>query len=83
MSEENIKLPETIRVWDSSGLEEMTVETEHYIVEKTKVLVEFGYTDLTEGEVRSQLREILGDGSPNVIGRFIMSDLVMEDKEDV
>lgn len=53
-----------------------TVDRNDYIKGKTAQLREFGYTTLTEDEVRRQLNNVY-DGTPrDVIGLFIERDIV-------
>ena len=48
---------------------------EDYIKAKTKDLIDFGYSDLTEETVAEQLEKALKGESLDVIGMFIKSDL--------
>jgi len=56
------------------------VSRQHYIEAKTKDLIEFGYTNLTQEHVKTQLKHVLNgdDTALDVIGRFIKSDEVKE-----
>ena len=48
----------------------------HYIEAKTKDLIEFGYTKLTEEEVEEQVNKIIaGDKDLSVIGLFCKDDI--------
>jgi hypothetical protein len=54
----------------------MNVLKSNYIKLKTKDLIEFGYTNLTEAEVSEQVDKILsGDPNLSVIGHFCKGDL--------
>lgn len=58
----------------------VSVAAADYIRLKTKDLVEFGYTKLTEADVEAQVRLILGGAARaklSVIGGFIVKDLVV------
>ena len=49
---------------------------ENYIKLKTKDLIEFGYTNLTENEVSEQLEKILNNETDlSVIGMFCKDDI--------
>ena len=54
----------------------VTVTKEKYIKAKTKDLREFGYTNLTEEEVRVQLEKILKGEELDIIGMFMEKDIV-------
>lgn len=50
-----------------------------YIKLKTKDLIEFGYSNLTENEVAEQVEKILKkENKLSVIGMFCKSDLIVE-----
>ena len=49
-----------------------------YITAKTKDLQEYGYSTLTETEVRFQLNQVLKEERLNVIGSFIESDILVK-----
>lgn len=54
----------------------MSVLKSNYVKLKTKDLIEFGYTKLTEGEVSEQVDKIIkGDKDLSVIGMFCKDDL--------
>ena len=56
-----------------------TVLKSNYIKLKTKDLIEFGYTSLTEKEVGEQVEKILAKSDDlSVIGLFCKSDLDVE-----
>jgi hypothetical protein len=56
-----------------------TVLKSNYVKLKTKDLIEFGYTSLTEKEVEEQVEKILAnDGDLSVIGLFCKDDLIVE-----
>lgn len=57
-----------------------TGETRHvsksdYVTAKTKMLIEFGYTNLTEAEVETQLNNLLDGKELDIIGMFIEKDI--------
>lgn len=52
-----------------------TVYKEDYIKAKTKDMIEFGYSDLTEETVRKQLENILSGKELDVIGMFMEDDI--------
>lgn len=56
------------------------VSRQQYIEAKTKDLIEFGYTNLTQKHIETQLEHVLKgeDTALDVIGRFIKSDEVKE-----
>ena len=57
----------------------MKVSKAKYAELKTKDLIEFGYSTLTEKEVLEQVDKILkGDTNLNVIGRFCEDDISKE-----
>lgn len=57
----------------------MNVLKSDYIRLKTKDLVDFGYTSLTEKEVEEQVEKILAkDNDLSVIGMFCKDDLDVE-----
>lgn len=51
------------------------VSKEAYIVAKTKDLIEFGYTDLTNKTVEEQLEKVLKGEELSIIGKFIEGDI--------
>jgi hypothetical protein len=69
-----MKLPATIYI-NVEG-EKRLVRTKDYIKAKTKQLIEFGYPDLTEAEVRDQLVAISKGEELSVIGKFMEDDIV-------
>ena len=57
----------------------MNVLKSNYIKLKTKDLIEFGYTSLTENEVEGQLEKILAkNNNLSIIGMFLKDDLCSE-----
>ena len=57
----------------------MNVLKSKYVKLKTKDLIEFGYTSLTEKEVEEQVEKILAkDSDLSVIGMFCKDDLDVE-----
>ena len=57
----------------------MNVLKSNYVKLKTKDLIEFGYTSLTEKEVEVQVEKILAkDNDLSVIGMFCKDDLDVE-----
>ncbi len=65
MAEETIKLKDGRRVYKKD-----------YVTAKTKTLVEFGYSSLTEDEVLKQVDKIVaGSDDLDVIGHFCKSDI--------
>ncbi len=72
-------MPKDIAIKLSDG---RTVSRKDYIRAKTKDLIEFGYSDLTEEEVEHQLTKIEGKetflNSLSVIGLFIQDDICKE-----
>jgi len=71
-----MKLPKTIRVREKDSDREGEVDTAKYVKAKTRDLREFGYSTLTEDEVRSQIIAVLNGEKLNVIGMFIEGDIV-------
>ena len=55
-----------------------TVSRADYIKAKTKTLLEFGYSTLTEDEVSKQLDNVLAGRPLNAIGMFIEGDVVKD-----
>ena len=56
------------------------VYKDDHITAKTKTLVEFGYGDLTEQDVREELNKVLNHNNDlTVIGFFIKDDIIVED----
>jgi len=49
----------------------------HYIKAKTKQLREFGYSTLTEDEVKVQLCKLLNNEELDVIGMFMEDEVVV------
>lgn len=56
----------------------VTVEKEKYIAAKTKDLRAFGYSNLTNDEVRIQLEKILKGEPLDIIGMFMEKDIVKD-----
>lgn len=54
------------------------VSKKDYIQAKTKDLVEFGYTNLTEDEVAVQVEHILAKEEISVIGHFCKDDIKVD-----
>lgn len=54
----------------------ISVDKEIYIIAKTKDLIEFGYKNLSESEVESQLDKVIKGEEINIIGMFIQKDIV-------
>lgn len=54
------------------------VQKKDYIKAKTKMLVEFGYLNLTEKEVSEQLNKIINNEKLSVIGMFMQDDIKIE-----
>lgn len=52
------------------------VPKEIYIIAKTKDLRQFGYANLSESEVESQLDKVLAGEELDIIGMFIEKDIV-------
>ena len=52
-----------------------TMSRKDYITAKTRVLIEFGYEDLTESDVSEQLNKIINKKPVSVIGMFMRGDL--------
>ena len=69
----SVKKAETIRI-DIDG-DIRTVLKSGYIKAKTKMLQEFGYTNLTEKEVEKGLEKAIKGEADEVISMFIESDL--------
>ncbi|HUS48585.1 MAG TPA: hypothetical protein VMZ91_00330 [Candidatus Paceibacterota bacterium] len=55
---------------------EVLVDKEDYIVARTKDLKEFGYSSITEDDVRLQLDKIFKGEVLSVIGLFIEDDII-------
>ena len=55
------------------------VYLEDYLRAKLKSLQEFGYPDLTFGEVERHARLVLDGGELNVIGMFMEKEITKED----
>jgi len=55
---------------------EVLVDKEDYIVARTKDLKEFGYSSITEDDVRSQLEKVFKGEVLSVIGLFIKDDII-------
>jgi len=55
---------------------EVLVDKEDYIVARTKDLKEFGYSSITENDVRSQLEKVFKGEVLSVIGLFIEDDII-------
>ena len=59
----------------------MNVLKSNYVKLKTKDLIEFGYTSLTEKEVEEQVEKILlNDNDLSIIGMFCKDDLAQKIK---
>jgi hypothetical protein len=57
----------------------MSILKSNYVKLKTKDLIDFGYTSLSEKEVEDQVEKILaGDTDLSVIGMFCIEDLITE-----
>lgn len=55
-----------------------TVSKKDYIEAKTKDLIEFGYTSLTEKEVEEQVEKVLQKGELTIIGHFCKGDIKVD-----
>lgn len=74
-----LKLPATIKILRDDE-EPIVVKTVAYIKAKTKDLIEFGYTTLTEEDVEVQLNLILTNKKEDlsVIGRFMEDEIIVD-----
>lgn len=70
---------DTIKINHPKHDEPVEVNKDAYITAKWKDLREFGYTNLTRDEVASQVDKILNGEELNVIGKFMKSDIVLEE----
>lgn len=59
----------------SNGME---ISKRKYVELKTKDLIEFGYSTLTEKEVEEQVDKILNKQELSVIGRFCEDDISID-----
>jgi hypothetical protein len=57
------------------------VSLDDYVRAKTKSLIEFGYTTLTEDEVRNKVMSIVdGEKQKDIIGMYCEDDIVRQTK---
>lgn len=82
-NEENNPLPDVLQIVLDEN--KRRVRTKDYIAAKTKQLREFGYRNLSEDDVRAELKLILagvrnigGNGGLSVIGGFMVDDITEE-----
>jgi hypothetical protein len=66
-------IPKTLKLVGYSPYRE--VDTQVYIIAKTKQLKEFGYSNLTIDEVTEQLKNVYFEKPLNIIGQFIKEDI--------
>ena len=68
-------MSENITIFNDDG-KELSVSKDSYVRLKCRDLREFGYSSLTQDEVREELDALLrGEESQSIIGRFIQSDI--------
>lgn len=74
-----LNLPENIKIILDDE-QPITVKTKDYVKAKTKDLIEFGYSTLTEHDVEVQLNLILANRKEDlsVIGRFIEDEIIVD-----
>lgn len=74
-----LTLPETIKIILDDE-QPVSVKTKDYVKAKTRDLIEFGYSTLTEEDVEVQLNLILANRKEDlsVIGRFIEDEIIVD-----
>ncbi len=75
-------LPKQIKIRERRSEREGYADTEKYVTAKTRDLRKFGYSTLTEDEVRGQLIAVLNGEKLSVIGMFIEGDIVKPEPAD-
>jgi len=65
-------------IWISLDGHKKEVPKSAYITAKTKSLIEFGYTTLTEDEVSKGLDKALSGNADEIISMFIEGDLLKD-----
>jgi len=62
--------------------EPVSVQVADYVTAKTKDLIEFGYSTLTEESVLNSVKRILNKEKPiDIIDHFIKDDIVLEEEQ--
>ena len=62
--------------------EPVSVQVADYVTVKTKDLIEFGYSTLTEESVLNSVKRILNKEKPiDIIDHFIKDDIVLEEEQ--